>query len=106
MINFLHLYAVTWSDDTVGFAEHPTLTGVAVDLGITTSLLALLALESAALGQMGVLVAWIAGFTFPQFGSITRVLEFGTSALTWSLNKYIVFFSEVLNHFSFYCLYM
>ena len=84
-----HLDTVTWSDDSLGFAEYPTLTGVAVDLRVTasTALLALLALELAALGQMGVLVVWVAGATFPQFGSVIGVRKFVTSTLTWSLEN-------------------
>ena len=46
---------------------------------------ALLALELAALGQMGVLVGGVAGATLPELLSVSGISQFVASAFTWSL---------------------
>ena len=57
---------------------------------MTVSLGALLALELAALGQMGVLVGGVAGATLPEFLAISGIGQLDAIAFTWSLGNQLM----------------
>ena len=61
------------------------MSSLAIDFVFTLSGFALFAFELASFGQVWVLVVWISGFAFPQFGFVERIGQFMTIALTRSL---------------------